>query len=84
MEKSIGVKTCRQHHVLGQMRVTASGQEVFELYRQAIDYESENPDPVDVIAVIIGRAREIRCSICDGLIEWNEARPRPSRKGAFE
>jgi len=81
MAESIGLKRCPKKHILGQMRKNGRRQEVFELFRQAIDYGQEMPEQVDVIAVIVGKATNIRCSICGGLIVWNEAAP---RGGPFE
>jgi hypothetical protein len=82
--ETIGLKRCPKQHILGQMRMNGDHVEVFELFRQAIDYGEDMPEPVDVIAVISGRVTEIRCSICGGLINWNEARPRKSPRVAFE
>ena len=79
----VGLKRCPQEHIMGRMRKDGD-QEVFELYRTAIDYGQEMPEAVDVIAVIIGRAVKIRCSLCGGLIQWNAAKPRHAARVAFE
>ena len=73
MAKGVSFKRCAQAHIIGQMRVNGSGGEALELFRQAVDYAADLPEQVDVIAVIVGTAYGIRCSICGEAVEWHEA-----------
>jgi hypothetical protein len=70
---TIGFKRCSNKHILGQIRQNGSHVEILELFRQAIDYGEDIPEAVDVVAVIVGRATGIRCSICGDAIEWNQS-----------
>lgn len=82
-QKIIGDKKCRQKHVLGRMIETNNG-EILELFRMAIDYSAENPEPVDVMGLFpVGY--QIKCSVCGELVNWNEsARRRRALKAVFE
>jgi hypothetical protein len=79
----IGFKRCQKNHLLGQMRADGNGNVMLVLFRQAIDYGEDMPEPVDVIGLFpVGF--EIRCSICGGIIDWHESRPRHAPRVAFE
>ncbi|HAE59347.1 MAG TPA: hypothetical protein DCG54_07535 [Anaerolineae bacterium] len=83
-QKIIGDKKCSQQHVLGRMLQTNNG-EILELFRLAIDYSADCPEPVDVLGLFPVGYR-IRCSICGELVDWHESarRQRYSRKAVFE
>lgn len=72
MSATIGYKYCTKKHILGQMRRNGSKQEIFELFRQAVDHGQDLPEEVDVIAVIVGPAPVVRCSICGEVIAWHQ------------
>ncbi len=80
----VALKLCEKGHVLGQVRENGSGLHIFELFRQAIDYGADIPDQVDLIAVIHGRATDVRCSICSAVIVWHAGRRRAAQRVAFE
>lgn len=75
MDNLIGFKRCRRGHILGQMRRNGTGIELLELFRQAIDYGQDMPEPVDVIG-IFSAGQTIRCSICGGVVDFHQARLR--------
>ena len=81
----IGNKRCSRGHILGQMRKNGTGTELLELFRQAIDYDQEMPESVDVIG-IFSAGQMIRCSICGDVVDFHQARPRRrfSARAAFE
>lgn len=72
-QKVIGFKTCPKKHILGQMRKNGSGREILELFRLAIDYGQDLPEPVDVIG-LFPAGYKIRCSICGGVVDWHQAK----------
>jgi len=80
----IGFKCCHHEHILGQMCKNGDGVEMLELFRQAIDYGEDVPEPVDVIGIFpVGY--KIRCSVCGDVIDWHESgRRRFAARAAFE
>jgi len=83
-KKMIGLKSCAMGHILGKYRTNGDGVEMLELFRLAIDYGQDMPEIVDVIGVFpVGF--KIRCSICGGIVDWHDSRPRRySARVAFE
>jgi hypothetical protein len=80
---TIGFKHCPSGHILGRLRRNGNNIELLELFRQAIDYGQDMPEDVDVIAVIVGPARGVRCSICGQVIDWHQ-RERKRAVAVFE
>jgi hypothetical protein len=81
----IGFKRCENNHILGQMRRNGTGTELLELFRQAIDYDQDMPEAVDVIG-IFSAGQTIRCSICGSVVDFHQARLRRrfAARAAFE
>jgi hypothetical protein len=83
MDKFIGFKHCQKHHIVGRMRRNGSGVLFLELFRQAIDYGQDIPEEVDVMGIVYF-GEGFRCSICDGLVDFYQSRPRKAARVAFE
>lgn len=56
---------CKNNHVLGVIVRNGSGKPVLELYRHAVDLKAEQPAEVDVIGVLSGGMKHIRCDVPD-------------------
>lgn len=65
---------CRGGHGLGLV-VWRGGVSNLLLFRQAIELageEGEDWEPPEVIAIVVGRVVDVRCSICGRLRTWVE------------
>lgn len=62
---------CGQGHVLGVIVRSGSGKPLLELYRHAVDLKAEQPAEVDVIGVLSGGMRNIRCDVCLDVQVWH-------------
>jgi hypothetical protein len=57
--------------VLGVIVHNGSGKPLLELYRHAVDLKAEQPAEVDVIGVLSGGMRNIRCDVCLDVQVWH-------------
>ena len=62
---------CAQAHVLGMIIRNGSGKPLLELYRHAVDLKADEPAEVDVIGVLSGGMRNIRCDVCWDVRVWH-------------
>jgi hypothetical protein len=62
---------CCNGHVMGLTRRNGSKVQQLLLYRQALDMTpGAEKEEVDVIAVVIGKTVDVRCSVCGGIRSW--------------
>jgi len=61
---------CKNEHVMGMVQRNGKGIRHLLLYRQAIDLGGEQPEDVDVMAVIEGYVADVTCSICGEVRTW--------------
>lgn len=61
---------CKQGHVLGMIRANAQRRPILMLYRHAVDLAAARPAQVDVMGLLSGGMREIRCDVCGRVQEW--------------
>jgi len=74
---------CKRGHVLGMIQVNSQRRPILMLYRHAIDLDLEPPRvaaEVDVMGVLVGGMRNIRCDVCGGVQEWTAWHRRPGRR----
>ena len=62
---------CANEHVLGVISYNGSGKPLLELYRHAVDLKADEPAEVDVIGVLSGGMRNIRCDVCWDVRVWH-------------
>lgn len=66
--------TCKQGHVLGQVKRNGRGIRQLLLYRNAVDLSAESPVEVDVMGYLEGTMEKIRCSCCGEVRTWEIGR----------
>lgn len=70
MAEDLKIWTCKSGHALGQIRRSGRGIHQLFLYRQAVSFDQETPEQVDILAVIEGTVLDIRCGICGEVRTW--------------
>lgn len=76
MEK-IAEWQCKNKHVMGVVVKMGNGVKVLLLYREAVgpitsqaEEETQLGEEVEVMAVVVGMARGVKCSICGAERTW--------------
>lgn len=59
-----------KNHILGQVRRNGKGIRQLMLYRLAVDLGAEQPEEVDVMAIVEGYVTDVKCSICGFTRTW--------------
>ena len=63
---------CGSGHVLGVVVKNGRGRSLLALYAEAIDPNDPGDEAPTVRGLLHGYAANIRCSICEEVLEWHE------------
>ncbi len=64
---------CRNGHVLGMIKSSGNRRSLLELYRHAVDLNAESPAEIDVMGLLVGGMKDIRCDICNDVRIWHRS-----------
>ncbi len=78
--KKLQAWRCRKGHVLGMIRLNGRRRSMLELYRHAVDPGAEVPVEVEVMGLLVGGMRDIRCDVCGDVAAWHSSRARVNKK----
>lgn len=61
---------CEQGHILGTIQVSRDRKALLMLYRHAVDEEADYPAEIDVMGLLMGGMKDIRCDVCGMVKVW--------------